>query len=99
MRISDWSSDVCSSVLADLDAFVDREHRRSVDLPGRLVEDRIIREDHIRRGEQEARAPVVRGAERHRRSEERRVGKEGGSTGGSRWLTESSKKKQHENNA
>src|SRR3546814_9555650 len=68
MRISDWSSDVCSSDLldADLDACVDREHRRSVDLPGRLVEDRIIREDHIRRGEQEARAPVVRGAERHR---------------------------------
>src|SRR3546814_17768919 len=30
---------------ADLDAFVDREHRRSVYLPGRLVDARSIRED------------------------------------------------------
>src|SRR3546814_9816526 len=72
MRISDWSSDVCSSDLLDeLSGLLDHNGLGQV-------------ADLIRDGEyddQEATSAFAR----HRRSEERRVGKECVSTCRSRW--------------
>src|SRR3546814_10391247 len=74
MRISDWSSDVCSSDLGGLgDRVVD----------GDLLE---RRPDAIHRGP--ARRGVVPCLRELERSEERRVGKECGSTCRSRWSPE-----------
>src|SRR3546814_3691503 len=73
MRISDWSSDVCSS---DLDLFVAAaavEHRRERRLRLVMVEE----EGGIGKGAEAAHAAC--------RSEERRVGKECVSTCRSRW--------------
>src|SRR3546814_19876659 len=86
MRISDWSSDVCSSDLADkanapfarreprLDAGAIHQHHPCAvfeyDLAGRIVSD-----DRL--------GAAI--AEQHPRSEERRVGKECVSTCRSRW--------------
>src|SRR3546814_7313066 len=70
MRISDWSSDVCSSDLGDL---VVVELLLAVHgLPDRVV---------IRKGKSDA----ADGRRGHQRSEERRVGKECVSTCRSRW--------------
>src|SRR3546814_14796840 len=94
MRISDWSSDVCSSDLRTT------EHEADDVLD--LAEAAIIAEPELRRlklldAAVEAQAAIVRLVEvalvciEHRhcarrvRSEERRVGKEGGRTGRSRW--------------
>src|SRR3546814_6581038 len=80
MRISDWSSDVCSSDLPDQAAdardhqpLVDEEvlHIFAVDHPDQDEHDERQRADDIGRG--------------LRRSEERRVGKECVSTCRSRW--------------
>src|SRR3546814_14235843 len=113
MRISDWSSDVCSS---DLDAFVPRAH--AVDQPlrlpvqdlyrfddrrivvGRIESGRLAVGDRIRfaplgreatvatleawRGDGGAHVPRT-AAFAGERSEERRVGEEGGSTVRCRW--------------
>src|SRR3546814_16665989 len=102
MRISDWSSDVCSS-----DLFVAlRRHRmfRSVLRRGALTAenrhawrvDRDRGEDDLlaRDAGTEEAADVHVVAERDaRRSEERRVGKECVSTCSSRWVPEHYKKK------
>src|SRR3546814_13729550 len=80
MRISDWSSDVCSSDLPDL-------HRRAWDFGG----GRGGRAAGHRAAE---RAPAGRGAAPDGgRSEERRVGKECVSTCRSRWSPYHYKKK------
>src|SRR3546814_4717081 len=79
MRISDWSSDVCSSDLrvhatGDQAGDVGRiEHEQRADLVGDLTERRRVDD------------PRVRGGARDDRSEERRVGKECVSTCRSRW--------------
>src|SRR3546814_1524839 len=91
MRISDWSSDVCSSDLQRLRrkpadepvAAEVRKHRTRID-------DEPRRRDHRRPprfGRVEFRAGVVVGDRRAVvvRSEERRVGQECVSTGRSRW--------------
>src|SRR3546814_5568911 len=83
MRISDWSSDVCSSDLVDVDA-IGAAQLVSADL---AVE--IEQVGHGERGA-EAAAADVRPVETHvggreARSEERRAGKECGSTCRSRW--------------
>src|SRR3546814_7436039 len=89
-RISDWSSDVCSSDLA----VIDRDHRH-IELPRRLGAIGIVGvevadhpaaamiEDH-HRPRLAARVAVI-DADRNVRSEERRVGKECVSTCRSRW--------------
>src|SRR3546814_1584829 len=83
MRISDWSSDVCSSDLIALDgmAFVD-QYRED-----RLGDPRIF--DFIKRitARVDPQIEAMGAAFRHaaRRSEERRVGKESVSTCRSRW--------------
>src|SRR3546814_11472384 len=78
MRISDWSSDVCSSDLA--------RGRRSA---GRAAPIR-----HWRRRRPRSRTPPFAGAAAADRSEERRVGKECVSTCRSRWSPYHLKNKQ-----
>src|SRR3546814_7712960 len=80
MRISDWSSDVCSSDLLEL--------QRIMDLYGRMVAAGHWRDYAIDLGREAAIFSAFRrSAERpeFRRSEERRVGKECVSTCRSRW--------------
>src|SRR3546814_3995038 len=77
MRISDWSSDVCSSDLGAADAVAPPYGKRPV------VEDRAGRKGRdggVRGGRQ-----LPQMADRDDRSEERRVGKECVSTCRSRW--------------
>src|SRR3546814_16752593 len=107
MRISDWSSDVCSSDLLRLTKHAAgcklQENRRG----GRSAvadEDRLFGQGEMDAGRfhagdfgdasrkpaflallQSCLLPRAAGAERHR-SEERRVGKEGGSPSRSRWV-------------
>src|SRR3546814_12065748 len=96
MRISDWISDVCSSALLPVAQGNDRSHRHigaaadillfdrrdEIAAPGaRRVFEAAVDE---RLGEIFEIQPT-RVGERVERSEERRVGKEGVSTGRSRW--------------
>src|SRR3546814_3882645 len=91
MRISDWSSDVCSSDLArriQKDYF----HRHGTTLAGLMAEHAIDPTDYlddvhdIALDQLERDAPLVAGiAALPGRSEERRVGKECVSTCRSRW--------------
>src|SRR3546814_7167475 len=79
MRISDWSSDVCSSDLARLCA--DRQGARGGVEDGRICLRRLDdRADGAEDGRDGNRRPV-----REARSEERRVGEECVSTCRSRW--------------
>src|SRR3546814_6419343 len=71
MRISDWSSDVCSSDLPKLPLDVLQSSRSTPALTGGPSNARPVR--------------VQRVVRRHDRSEERRVGKECVSTCRSRW--------------
>src|SRR3546814_17057503 len=94
MRISDWSSDVCSSDLLDGAVGTDRHEDRRLDDPalecqtaatrgtGLLQQFKLHgRED----GLQKTARIVPWSRSPRRRSEERRVGKEGVSTCRSRW--------------
>src|SRR3546814_7095642 len=80
MRISDWSSDVCSSDLR-LDRVIDAAVRDLDHLVGRGRRQRI---DDMRRAQLLRQRALVRNRI-DRRSEERRVGKECVSTCSSRW--------------
>src|SRR3546814_20758122 len=95
MRISDWSSDVCSSDLGFAD---DIGRFDFVLLAGRKIEQRLLERQLIRRGDYATGVYAKfdwmnpRAGERlfdndrpTVRSEERRVGKEGVSTCRSRW--------------
>src|SRR3546814_5619578 len=79
MRISDWSSDVCSS---DLQEIADRPH---IDRPDGAARNRVS----LRFTDVEIAVIAHRASQRstERRSEERRVGKECVSTCRSRWST------------
>src|SRR3546814_4994707 len=81
MRISDWSSDVCSSDLAELRgrAGGGTGGRRAADRAGAASAHRAAQLRRVRAGE----IPVV--GDFGGRSEERRVGKECVSTCRSRW--------------
>src|SRR3546814_18118693 len=109
MRISDWSSDVCSSDLKGREEVkrsggdVDR-HFHPAGEEHRLFARPIRTQNLVLRQRPDQLAPVARAQKReHRRrteaackpgrSEERRVGKECGSTCRTRWYTEHSKKK------
>src|SRR3546814_14804988 len=102
MRISDWSSDVCSSDLDDVDALAQRAHltrlrHATVDLRGEEADaagDGLhgavdLQGELARRSEDQRLREATEGTllTRLRRSEERRVGKECGSTCRSRWST------------
>src|SRR3546814_15020821 len=95
MRISDWSSDVCSSDLCclsslNLEVWEDWEgDKRFIEDVMRFLDN--VLQDYIDRAPEEmARAKYSASRERSVglgvRSEERRVGKECVSTGRSRWL-------------
>src|SRR3546814_12909133 len=106
MRISDWSSDVCSSDLFDtVDQLHAQRYRRAAGLfqtfegvmigQGQDSHAFLERTRNQYRGRQGAiggRAMAVQ-INIHRRSEERRVGKECVSTCRSRWAAEHEKKK------
>src|SRR3546814_18202960 len=89
MRISDWSSDVCSS---DLPSYVPAElrpsHRRSAEPGVRHPDRRQARRTGCHLLRRRRSAPAVR-------SDERRVGKECVSTCRSRWSPSHSKKNTH----
>src|SRR3546814_20452367 len=94
MRISDWSSDVCSSDLQAVDgrftlAAIIGVHQRADQVrlqhgkalaPERLHADDVEAQEII-----EAVRIILEAVGKHRRSEERRVGKECVSTCRSRW--------------
>src|SRR3546814_17370602 len=105
MRISDWSSDVCSSDLrwettaphpkADAVAIMAkttepvaawrRQTRPHLTARGRRGQSRVHDGHPRQRSVARYRLALFRSRD-GRRSEERRVGKEGGSTGRSRWV-------------
>src|SRR3546814_8827795 len=82
MRISDWSSDVCSS---DLLRCLGRPAGSAWEAATLVVSDHPGAEQEIRRPRESGYRKPVLGATRGHRSEERRVGKEGVSTCRSRW--------------
>src|SRR3546814_12773610 len=98
MRISDWSSDVCSSDLRTLQALGDTELQAQV---GTAVDDALTA---LQNKAPQRLQPVMREMEAQRlrelilawlvvRSEGRRVGEEGVSTCRSRWSPDDYKKK------
>src|SRR3546814_13316537 len=103
MRISDWSSDVCSSDLIGIRTGrldrLDRPPRLELLGDGSVANDRLHLGDTLPVG----RAGGMGGCryrtdpEQSGRSEERRVGKEGVSTGRSRWSPYHIKKKENKN--
>src|SRR3546814_16693929 len=96
MRISDWSSDVCSSDLRDRQAVI-AEQRLGDALHAVLLAEFVLRLLHGARGAgdvgvvganaltEDLHAAAGAGRFHHGRSEERRVGKECVSTCRSRW--------------
>src|SRR3546814_11072139 len=99
MRISDWSSDVCSSDLDRPRAFqagVGQQHQEllAAGTPEQVeVAQRIATGVRDPRQHQVAAGMAVAVVDRLERSEERRVGKECVSTCRSRWSPEHEKKK------
>src|SRR3546814_14394350 len=92
MRISDWSSDVCSSDLQPAGLRAARAGRpRLARGGGRRRPDR--RRSQPGRGDRERWGAQARRHRKGARSEERRVGKEGVGTDRSRWSPYHSKKK------
>src|SRR3546814_15000905 len=96
MRISDWSSDVCSSDLPEPAVLMGHRHHKHVFMPNTFVfpGGRVDLEDARVPVAAPLRAPVAERLARHAtrtrvqalaRSEERRVGKECVSTCRSRW--------------
>src|SRR3546814_6202557 len=87
LRISDWSSDVCSSDLAAFIVHVDHHpHRIAETAPARqLVRAQRVDAPRLRRQQQLIGRVGVKGDHRTVRSEERRVGKECVRTCRSRW--------------
>src|SRR3546814_15806593 len=97
MRISDWSSDVCSSDLRTLLAFGEIVQVRVVGPVAfgflldvmldrrKLVEALMTEAAIVRAGAEQCRIDLLHRRRNVNRSEERRVGKEGVSTCRSRW--------------
>src|SRR3546814_15958613 len=93
MRISDWSSDVCSSDLPDESRIFEGHHRCRLRVAERLDDEemRAYLQQPCKREECQIRGARHRPAER--RSEERRVGQECVSTWSLRWSPVHKKKK------
>src|SRR3546814_9226081 len=95
MRISDWSSDVCSSDLASVTAYAKRAAQpggtgyisavRCIFVATKCPIPGYPHQSAIRWHERQCRRAVQRPAVQGTRSEERRVGKAGVSTCRSRW--------------
>src|SRR3546814_11400579 len=97
MRISDWSSDVCSSDLPLFVALADREQARDAELPDTgvgIMRERFLSAPFIVGADYGTRCSTIVLADdqgisfserRFGRSDERRVGKECVSTCRSRW--------------
>src|SRR3546814_18178143 len=86
MRISDWSSDVCSSDLFICMAFHESAYQRF--LVGKVLIERADADTSPLRHSSGGRSPIsilAQNLSRCDRSEARRVGKECGSTCRSRW--------------
>src|SRR3546814_10415511 len=96
MRISDWSSDVCSSDLRFPEARTTRRTRQSLRDPG--VHGRHETHPGLLRRWRHGPFLSCRSCLQDGRTEERRVGKECVSTGRSRWSPYTSKKKTRINN-
>src|SRR3546814_12425804 len=105
MRISDWSSDVCSSDLVRFDQRrIADEPREAAEVRGRIEDIGIagagiggepaLHQRRLRR-DREKDGTDRRGEQQRHRSEERRVGKECVSTCRSRWSPYNSKKKKN----
>src|SRR3546814_18477971 len=101
MRISDWSSDVCSSDLIAIDDQLAEPGRAGdVGALADIDEDRAVETAAggagkvVLLGHAAGTAKGSRPLSRRCRSEERRVGKQCASTGRSRWSPVHSKKKQ-----
>src|SRR3546814_16987490 len=92
MRISDWSSDVCSSDLRKQDSSAAAGPQRPASGQLELLLDAA--EDRAPPAVEHLDAHAVAELEKGRRSEERRVGKECVSTCRSRWSQYHSKKQQ-----
>src|SRR3546814_15579873 len=91
MRISDWSSDVCSSDLVEI-AGIQPRHQKAAAHPLATLEAHLIVVQST--GQGAALDPRFRGRSgEDARSDERRVGKECVSTCRSRWSPYHSKKK------
>src|SRR3546814_19362401 len=88
MRISDWSSDVCSSDLVQAECASVKLRSPDVDQIANGLFDRAIAEDHVKIEEllEEFRGLILI-VDTVGRSEERRVGKECVNTCRSRWST------------
>src|SRR3546814_17706826 len=97
MRISDWSSDVCSSDLVPVPEMLDQALRPPARLGCHIADAAAPprRRDYAARRvvEQHLALVEVEVGPRAQRSEERRVGKECVSTGRSRWSPYHYKKK------
>src|SRR3546814_5501018 len=97
MRISDWSSDVCSSDLSGEADIIEMEIARLLPFvedaaqhlvkrhPGLVDFPALVRRQVMGVAEEERDLHAMRDLEGDERSEERRVGKECGSTCRSRW--------------
>src|SRR3546814_14940771 len=120
MRISDWSSDVCSSDLIVIAELIQARKRRTVDTKAdtvawygaddltriALIDCIVVSDDlidalhiaeHVEASMNLGRITGMDGLYFGVRSEERRVGKECGSTCRSRWSPAHSKKKKNKN--
>src|SRR3546814_4206410 len=82
MRISDWSSDVCSSDLRDLSLAA--QTQRSTQAEWQRLQSTVQSEDRLQQ-EKKLGIQLAELRAREARSEERRVGKECVSTCRSRW--------------
>src|SRR3546814_13345494 len=111
MRISDWSSDVCSSDLLSPNGKVDRKALPAPDLGARAAGDLVLPRNETERTIAEAMSQVLGapdigvhddffalGGHSLLRSEERRVGKECVRTCRSRWSPQHYKKKKTHKN-
>src|SRR3546814_3265158 len=84
LRISDWSSDVCSSDLHGLDDALARQAlaqegervRLKREAQGAIVVDHVLAEAHLRQRHGRLGAAVLDAGGGEQRSDERRVGKE-----------------------
>src|SRR3546814_15200370 len=103
MRISDWSSDVCSSDLEhvearegrsaiEADVLLQRDHAGQLHLEAGRAHDGVVFRHDVHAIEEDRLDGVLPGPQRQReitRSEERRVGKECVSTCRYRWTPDS----------
>src|SRR3546814_1278861 len=95
MRISDWSSDVCSSDLRRQDDEAYAAELRAAEAEQQALVDQAAERDRLQAENEALRQQNVDYQNQLSRSEERRVGKECVSTCRARWSPDHSKKKKN----